>query len=796
MPKKNRKNKLKKTEVSPRQPFLAQRVYRELTAFVLLMLTVFLGLALYSYDPLDPSFNTLTQGDVLVENYGGVLGSHVADILMQSLGYVSYVLLALLMALSVYLVSVSAFKDFGIKVTGSLLLLWSSALAFSLWDTQIHHPNGWGGIVGYYSAGLLSRYLGLGIYLVMVLGGVGSFLMISRLPLSHAIGKVGRGLMLSLFYVKQSLSQLLDRLSFRLFGGRPSIDQSKEREWKLRKAKENLTLKAPQASSDISEASHDRAQGARELKDIPIVVKTKRSEENDKKEAGLSDLQVKYPRENTDFELPPSDLLDQHAEQEIHVDKEELLGNAQVLEAKLKDFGVRGRVVEVQPGPVVTMYEFEPAPGIKVNQITRLEDDLTLALRALSVRITLLPGKSVVGVEVANRDRQVVYFKDVVENKGFSTSASILTMGLGKDISGEPFVADLRKMPHLLVAGATGSGKSVAINSMITSILYRSTPKQVRMILVDPKMLELSLYDHIPHLLLPVVTDPRKAAAALRWAVAEMEQRYRLMADIGVRNIEGYNQKIRAVLDKHAEKSRIDHDEVGEPITEDTGKLEIGEHSGELPFIVIVIDELADLMMVSSRDVEESIIRLAQMARAAGIHLILATQRPSVDVITGVIKANMPSRISFQVSSKIDSRTIIDSNGAEMLLGAGDMLYLPPGTSKLLRVHGAFISDDEVERVTHFWKNQAKPNYQEEILQCTEDEAEAAESTGDPDDDLYQNALALVQDKGVASISMIQRRLRIGYNRAARLVERMDDEGLLAPGEVGKPRELRSIVGM
>jgi S-DNA-T family DNA segregation ATPase FtsK/SpoIIIE len=350
-------------------------------------------------------------------------------------------------------------------------------------------------------------------------------------------------------------------------------------------------------------------------------------------------------------------------------------------------------------------------------------------------------------------------------------------------------------MPHLLVAGATGSGKSVSVNGMILSVLYKATPDEVRMILVDPKMLELSLYEHIPHLLLPVVTDPRKAAAALRWAVLEMEKRYRLMADLGVRNIEGYNKKIPKVMEeggvKKSEKVAGEGElPLGMPETSDQ-KPKPEDHTGPLPFIMIVIDELADLMMVSSHEVEESIIRLAQMARAAGIHLLLATQRPSVDVITGVIKANMPARVSFQVSSKVDSRTILDANGAELLLGAGDMLFLPPGTSKLVRIHGAFVTDNEVKRVTDFWKAQARPDYDETILKMKTEEEAAEAAEGGEDDEMYQQALNLVRLHRVASISMIQRKLRIGYNRAARIVERMEEEGLLAPGETGKPREVR-----
>jgi S-DNA-T family DNA segregation ATPase FtsK/SpoIIIE len=497
------------------------------------------------------------------------------------------------------------------------------------------------------------------------------------------------------------------------------------------------------------------------------------------------------------YRTPPLSLLDAPPANEKRLDKEVLAMNARLLEKKLKDFGIEGEVVEICPGPVITMYEFAPGPGIKVNRISSLSDDLTMALQALSIRIVApIPGKGVVGIELPNREREMVFLREIFSREEFHRGKMKLPLAIGKDVAGAPLVTDLARMPHLLVAGATGSGKSVSINTMVLSLLYTATPQDVRIIMVDPKMLELSIYEGIPHLLLPVVTNPKKASLALKWAVKEMERRYRLMSDKGVRNIDSYNKKLERetkeeeegdviVVDEVVEEAQEEHDE---QIREFLQKDEELEH-GHLPYIVVIVDELADLMMVAGREVEESIARLAQMARAAGIHLILATQRPSVDVITGLIKANFPARMSFQVSSKIDSRTILDCNGAETLLGAGDMLFLPPGTAKMQRVHGAFVSDAEVQRVVDFLKKQAKPVYEKSILEmkATDDKADDDEIV----DERYDDAVALVAEARQASISMIQRRLRIGYNRAARIIEKMEQEGIVGPSDgTSRPREV------
>ncbi len=448
---------------------------------------------------------------------------------------------------------------------------------------------------------------------------------------------------------------------------------------------------------------------------------------------------------------------------------------ARFLEQRLREFGVDGEVVQVSPGPVITMYEFAPAAGVKVNKIASLQDDLALVMRALSVRIVApVPGKAVVGIEIPNVRRETVALRSLLDSEEFQGSPSKLSMVLGKDILGQPVITDLALIPHLLVAGATGSGKSVGLNSVICSLLFRATPAEVKLIMIDPKMLEFSIYDGIPHLLVPVVTDAKKAAVALRRVVAEMERRYQLLAAKGVRSIAQYNQKIR--------------DGQASSHSGDGGNAENQSAPAEpLPYLVVVVDELSDLMMVSSREVEDSLMRIAQMARAAGIHLIVATQRPSVDVLTGVIKANFPARLSFQVTSKTDSRTILDANGAETLLGRGDMLFLAPGTSKPQRVHGAYVSEQEITRLVEAWKAIEQPNYNDSFLEPI------GERVGDEDseyDEKYDEAIALVARTGQASISMLQRRLRVGYNRAARMIEVMEKEGVVGPADGVKPREV------
>ncbi|MBU3932393.1 MAG: DNA translocase FtsK, partial [Proteobacteria bacterium] len=509
------------------------------------------------------------------------------------------------------------------------------------------------------------------------------------------------------------------------------------------------------------------------------------------------------------FQLPPLTLLDRVERKDTRIKRENLIANSRILEKKLSDFGVEGKVVEVKPGPVITTYELEPAPGVKINKITNLSDDLALALRAQSIRIIApIPGKGTIGIEIPNQEREPVRLRNVLDNAAFRESPCRLPIVLGEDIVGAPVITDLIRMPHLLIAGTTGSGKSVSLNAMICSILFKTPPDEAKFLMIDPKRLELSGYEGIPHLLHPVVVDPKKAALVLRWAVEEMERRYRIISEVGVKSIEAYNEfrggrpdapeAANPADDGKTEKERAAAagGEVAPTAPGVKKGLEGGREKKEplperLPYIVIIIDELADLMMVAQRNVEESLTRLAQMSRAAGIHLILATQRPSVDVITGIIKANFPIRISFKVSSKVDSRTILDQLGAEKLLGSGDMLFIPPGSSALTRIHGAYVSDREIERIVDFVKKQGKPSYDESIAEYEPDTA--TENRPDEDfDEKYDEAVQLVTDLGQASISLVQRYMKIGYNRAARIIERMEAEGIVGPSDGAKPRKVLS----
>jgi S-DNA-T family DNA segregation ATPase FtsK/SpoIIIE len=491
------------------------------------------------------------------------------------------------------------------------------------------------------------------------------------------------------------------------------------------------------------------------------------------------------------FELPKISFLNYEDGDEDSVDIEQLREMAAQIEKTLRDFKVEGQIKDICPGPVITVFEFSPAPGVKISKIANLSDDLAMALAALSVRIVApIPGKGVVGIEVPNPKREIVYMKEIIADKVFYENEKMaLPMGLGKDTAGSPIVTDLAKMPHLLVAGATGSGKSVAVNTMITSLLYKNSPDDVRLIMVDPKMLEFSIYADIPHLLLPVVTDPKQATVALNWVVQEMEKRYQKLADLNVRNIKGYNKKVAKLTEQAQEDSEKGLDD--SKAIRSLGLNEKGEpEHTHIPYIVVIIDEFADLMMTASKDVETAVARLAQKARAAGIHLILATQRPSTDVITGLIKANFPTRIALRVTSKTDSRVILDSNGAENLLGNGDMLFVPPGTSYVQRVHGAYVSEVEIEQIVDFLKSQGEPQYNEAIL-AAEDDEDGDNPLADMDrDEHYEDAVRLVVESGQASISMIQRKLRVGYNRAARMVEMMEAEGLVSPPDGCKPREV------
>jgi DNA segregation ATPase FtsK/SpoIIIE, S-DNA-T family len=717
---------------------------REIFGVSLLALAALLALSLFSFNPDDVSFNNQPSEPQKTANLAGIVGSYLADIFFQVFGLTAFLWPLLLVFFALRLIRTPETSLAPLKMISwaGLFLTVSGLLSLGLGKISLlGGAFDSGGALGRVLAHTGERFLNLGgAILFLALALVICMMVITNLSwveVSHGAGQI--------------YSSAVERWQAFLKARRK------------KKKEETKKLKEPVPPVIVGQVEPP-------IEPPPVVVKEKQEH-------------FPFLDSRGSYVLPPLSLLEDPEQKDIKVDKESLLANAKILEKRLSDFGVEGKVVEVRPGPVITMYEYEPAPGVKINKIVSLSDDLALALRAISVRIVApIPGKAAVGIEIPNSVREPVYLKDLLGAVDFSNSESKLTLALGKDIFGTPFVTNLGKMPHLLVAGATGTGKSVSLNSMICSVLYKADPEEVKFLMIDPKRLELSMYDGIPHLLHPVVFDPKAAAMVLRWATQEMEVRYRLMAEKGVRNIERYNQKAEKEKKEQRKKPAVPAPEGTEGINGQGG-----EPAQPLPYIVIVIDELADLMMVSARDVEASLTRLAQMARAAGIHLLLATQRPSVDVLTGVIKANFPTRISFQVSSKTDSRTILDANGAEHLLGAGDMLFLPPGTSRLMRVHGAYVSEVEILRVVEHWKKQARPVYDQSILEAKE---EAQEADEDGYDEMYDQAVALVTDTRQASISMIQRRLRVGYNRAARMIEKMEQEGVVGPADGSKPREV------
>jgi len=700
---------------------------REISGIFLFFLLIFTLMSLLSYNPADPSFFYF-QPDHKIQNLFGLLGAYIAGSLIGLFGIGAFWIPVLLLFLSIHFFGSHTWKAFSKTLGGGILLLITTGGLMAVYRSSyeffhIRFPAG--GIIGLPLAHLLEKYSNItGATIILLVLWVIGFILLTGFSFLN--------------FLKQFLqvaSFLMDRTATLISKWNERRKKSKQREELKKKPaekKRKIEIKTPSPKA---------------IQDAPAP----------KQEV------FEFMRRDTGFQIPPVLLLENPRRISTAADEENLRIQSKLLEKKLSDFGVNGEVVAVTPGPVVTTFEYEPAPGVKINKIVNLTDDLALTLRAASIRIVApIPGKAVIGIEIPNPVREMVRFKEIVVSSPFEKSKSKLTLCLGKDIVGNPIVAELEKMPHLLIAGATGSGKSVALNAMICSLLYKSTPEDVRLIIVDPKRIELSIYDEIPHLITPVVTDAKKATNALFWAVREMERRYELLSEAGARNVNQYNGKVEKGPD--------------------------GEVAERLPYIVIVIDELADLMMVASRDVEVALTRLAQMARAAGIHLILATQRPSVDVLTGVIKANFPTRLSFQVSSKTDSRTILDTNGAENLLGEGDMLFLPPGTAKIQRIHGAYISEVELGKITGFLKNQKKPDYDSSVTQAPVQE----KGDGDEEefDEKYDDAVALVTKTGQASISMIQRHLRIGYNRAARIIEVMEKQGVVGPSDGVKPREV------
>ena len=765
---------------------------RDFFGVVALAFTVFSLMALITFSPDDPSFNKSVTGTD-VTNSAGMVGAYFSDGLARIFGSGSFFFPVITLFLSWVLVRGKDFHNLPLILSSGLLFLIGLcsllAIQFKV-DPFFGTAVPVGGLVGHGLGGFLVTWLNAsGAVLTLLTLLFVAFLVMTRIPVNvlvEAIGKLSRVLgsatMLTLVAIKNMVLKSVSLI----------------RAWivKLQTARQEMreANKAP-----VEPVIVTRSQLEPEVKIIEKKEKKKKAQEE--KAEFVVQENFAFMGTSGKYQVPPLALLENPPPGRDTQDekaREEILASSAILEKKLKDFGIEGRVVQVLPGPVITLFEYEPAPGVKVSRIVSLADDLSLAMRCVGLRILApVPGKPVVGIEIPNIRRETIYFKDVMTSESFQESESKLTLVIGKDITGEPAVQDLATTPHLLMAGSTGSGKSVGLNAMICSILLNATPEEVKMIMIDPKMLELSVYDGIPHLISPVVTNPKKAAAALQWAVNEMESRYKMMAEKGVRNIGGFNELAEKLqkeyeqeLKKREKANKGVKPENADDVEEDEEEEIIPEPPAKLPYIVILIDELADLMMVASKGVEDSLTRLAQMARAAGIHLIVATQRPSVDVLTGIIKANFPTRMSYKVTSRVDSRTILDAMGADKLLGKGDMLFLPPGTSKLHRLHGVMVSDEEIQRIVDFIKKQAKPHYQEDIFDSVVEEEKNNGDEEEEFDEKYDEALAIVAKDRQASISYIQRRLRIGYNRAARIIETMEREGVVGPSDGVKPREV------
>lgn len=699
----------------------------EITGIILLAVAVYAGVALY---PADAG-----------ANFGGVVGELLSSAILAVIGYTGYLFPFLILIVSVRLLLRRVFKmSLAVPVSFAALMVCLAAIFSGAGSDKS------GGFIGAHFFSLLSAYL----------ARTGAFIFLAASILIAVLIATGISLV---------------QAGIKLFPPATSIFKAVIAKMRGSAEEEADETGIPPEPADPEPPEEVKADKKPEIKTPAII--TYQGQKKNKKTADEDDdepLEISSPHGKFGaFHLPPLSLLEPAGERKDPVDSNALLENSKILEKKLLDFGIEGRVLEVRPGPVVTMYEFEPAPGIKVNKITALSDDLALALKAMSIRIVApIPGKAVVGIEIPNHSREPICFREMLESPGFAKSRSRLTLALGKDASGSSYAADLAKMPHLLVAGATGTGKSVSVNAMILSILFKATPEDVRFLMIDPKMLELSAYEGIPHLITPVITDTKRASAALKSMVAEMGKRYKLMSMKGAKNIDAYNR----MVEEAEEKGEGDEKHI------------------RLPYIVVIIDELADLMMTSGKDVEECLVRLSQMARASGIHLLVATQRPSVDVVTGLIKTNLPARIAFQLPSKTDSRTILDTGGAETLLGEGDMLFLPPGTSKLQRLHGAYVSEPEILRVTEFWKKQGSPVYDHVIAESADEGAGDEEDFDEEFTKRYEDAVEMASQLEMISTSYIQRRFRIGYNTAARIIEKMEKDGIVGPAQGSRPRDV------
>ncbi len=739
---------------------------REAALFVMGALAVIMLVALLTYDPRDPGFSHTGDGGP-VQNQIGAAGAWFADVAFSLFGMPAFLFPAMAMLAGWMIFSARSVPGpidrvvLGVRFGGFVLTLATSCGLASLHFFDPAMPQTPGGAFGELVASLQNVLGPLGATLLLLAGWLGSVSLFTGISWLAVMDRIGHGVLVGLEQSRLRIREFRQQLAARRMQTRRKEVLRTEKDRKARK-------KQPKIDPVIREL--ERSSRAERERQVPLF---------------------EVPAAG---ELPPLSLLDDPPDQGPGYSTEALEAMSRLVELKLRDFGIGVEVASVHPGPVVTRFELNPDAGIKSSQISNLAKDLARSLSAPSVRVVeIIPGKSTVGLEIPNENRELVTLGEILRSREYEELPSPLTLALGKNISGRSVVADLQRMPHLMIAGTTGSGKSVGLNAMVISLLYKARPEQVRLIMIDPKMLELSVYEGIPHLLCPVVTDMKEAANALRWCVAEMDRRYRLMASVGVRNLSGYNRKVQAAIDK------------GEPIPDPLKKAAATEEQAagdqetacleHLPNIVVVIDELADMMMIVGKKVEELIARLAQKARAAGIHMVVATQRPSVDVITGLIKANIPCRIAFQVSAKVDSRTILDQAGAESLLGDGDMLFLPSGISAPLRVHGAFISDQEVHRVAAHLRGTGDPCYLEEVTEGPEApipgiSGEPAEQVDAEQDALYDQAVRIVTETRRASISGVQRRLKIGYNRAARMVETMEQAGIVGPLQSNGSREV------
>ncbi len=765
---------------------LAGRRFKELIGAVLIILALTLVVSILSYHASDPSLNSSASGPA--NNVLGLIGSHLADLILQIFGITALLPSLIFSAWAWRFLNKKGVNFIWLRVLALITGLILSSMAFSVITPPETWPlrTGIGGVAGQtlflqaITAMEPLNFLYSNICIIILSGLLSVAILIYASGLDRSEwSALGHGTIHSCVSIWRGIISLTRQAK--------ALRERIEPTFEINKKENESTFKAINTVTPSNNSLGPNSKTTKQKKPA-VTEKTKKIAAGVRsKDAGQGTLILPV---SSIFQLPPLDILEAPpATTEIDgADKDALAQNAELLESVLQDFGVKGTIVNVRPGPVVTLYELEPAPGTKTSRVIGLSDDIARSMSALSVRIAVVPGHSVIGIELPNTKKDTVYFREILASAAYEKANLRLPLVLGKDIGGLPCVVDLSRMPHLLIAGTTGSGKSVAINTMICSLLFRLSPDECKFIMVDPKMLELSVYDGIPHLLSPVVTEPTKAVIALKWVVREMEDRYRLMSQMGVRNIMGYNARLSDASKKGESLTRriqTGFDEAGMPIYEDQPL-----NTDPLPLIVIVVDEMADLMMVAGKDIEALIQRLAQMARAAGIHLIMATQRPSVDVITGTIKANFPTRISFQVTSKIDSRTILSEQGAEQLLGQGDMLYMAGG-GQITRVHGPFVSDEEVEQIVHCLKAQGDPTYIEAVTKDIEDDLKLPGPGGiESADKLYDEAVAIIAQEGKASTSLIQRRLQIGYNRAARIIEQMEAQEVIGKADRVGRREV------